>query len=85
MDDPAQVGHCVNCGAFAYAQSLCDPCSEKEESEDATLYRCPECKSKYSDIKGQPCKHCQEEAHEDGKCFDKCYQCESRILRGDCR
>lgn len=34
----ALVGHCTNCGAFAYAQSLCDRCAEKEgESELVTV------------------------------------------------
>jgi hypothetical protein len=84
MADIAQVGHCVHCGAFAYAQSLCDPCSEKEESEDAPKIWCAVCEDEIVEVEGGVCEFCQEEAHEDGKCFNKCYKCEARILRGDC-
>jgi hypothetical protein len=39
MNDPALVGYCLNCGAFAYAQSLCTPCSKKKGKEELVTFK----------------------------------------------
>lgn len=84
MDVSEAWGRCSSCG-HPSSDEFCNKCDGKTPKEEtATLYLCYACKNKYSDVKGGVCEFCQEEAHRDGKCFDKCYICEARILRRDC-
>jgi hypothetical protein len=86
--DNALVGHCLNCGAWCYAQSYCDSCSEKEEPDDNRIW-CSVCFDEHKDLVGGICKVCRDEelqAHKDGDCWEYCRYCrEENTLRGDCK
>ena len=77
-------GRCSCCGKPSFHE-FCNKCDGKAVQEDAPKIYCATCEDEIVEVKGDVCDGCQEVAHNDGKCFDKCYKCEANILKGDCQ